>query len=113
MAVKRLAGLPTPLPHRPPRRRGDGRLATAADRRAIYSLFVACEDDFMACEEYGLASFRVPQPRRMIRGRSDDAFAIRTERYVIHFVRMTVERLADGVASFRVPQPCRMIRGRS
>src|SRR5262245_22836548 len=57
-----------------------------------------------------LAGLDVPQPRRIVIRRGDDALAVGAECRAQHGIRMARERLADLIAGFGVPQPCRTMR---
>ena len=59
-----------------------------------------------------LAALGVPQPRRFVRRRGDDALAVGAERRAPHNIRMAHERLADLLAALGVPQPRRFVRRR-
>src|SRR5215468_3876218 len=53
-----------------------------------------------------------PQPRRLVRRRSDDALAVRAEGDAHHPILMAFERLTDGLAGFGVPQSRRLVSRR-
>ena len=59
-----------------------------------------------------LAGLGVPQPRRLVGRRGDDALAVGAERRARHSSRMAFERLADRLAGLGVPQPRRLVRRR-
>src|SRR5258705_6328993 len=56
-----------------------------------------------------LAALGVPQLRRSVRRRGDDALAVGAERRASHSSRMARERLADRLAALGVPQPRRVV----
>src|SRR5712675_1305903 len=56
-----------------------------------------------------LAALGVPQPRRVVPRRGDDALAVGAERRASHSLRMARERLADRLAALGVPQPRRLV----
>ncbi len=58
-----------------------------------------------------LPSGRVPDPRRLIIARGDDALAVRGERGAVDSVSMAFQ-LCQQLASGRVPHPCRPILAR-
>ena len=59
-----------------------------------------------------LAGLGVPQPRRLVLRRGDDALAVGAERRAQHAILVACERLADLLAGLGVPQPRRLVRRR-
>ena len=59
-----------------------------------------------------LAGRGVPQPRRLVLRRGDDALAVGAERRARHRILMAFERLADRLAGLGVPDPRRLVRRR-
>ena len=59
-----------------------------------------------------LAGLGVPDPRRLVLRRGDDALAVRAERRALHLTLMAYERLADRLAGRGVPDPRRLVRRR-
>ena len=103
--------------------RGDDALAVGAERRprTFYaprgpSRIVACRFGRASFSELAferadwLAGLGVPQPRRLVVRRGDDALAVGAERRARHSSRMAFERLADWLAGLGVPQPRRAVR---
>jgi hypothetical protein len=59
-----------------------------------------------------LPARRIPDPRRLVFRRGDDALSVGAERGAQYMVVMSCERLADRLAARGIPDPRRLVRRR-